>query len=483
MSERLVIGTRGSSLAVRQAEEVAGLLATARPALRIELREYNSSGDDRLDMPFTALAADAFTDRIDQAVLSGEVDVAVHSYKDLPYDATPGLIIGAVPVRADPREALVSRTGLALAALPPGAKIGTSSARRTAALAKVRPDCTLLPIRGTVESRVDQVLRGEFDAALLAVAGLARLGLDRHISEIFDPLVLPPAAAQGAIAVQCRASDAGTLALLRRIDDTTLRATVEAERAKEREIEASPLRGKRVLVTRPDAQAEGFCDALEAEGAIPVRLPLHRMEPVRARATPWTEVASYDWIIFTSANGVSFGWASAPADARAALKRHTGIAVVGPATALAARNCGMQVRLVAPTHMAESLADALGDPTHQRILWVRGTEARDVLGPTLRRRGASLDEQIVYRPVPIEADGDLRARLQDIDIVTLTSPSAVRRFVELAGRDAHGRVACIGPVTAAAARDAGLQVQAVADPYTIPGLMQALRSMTARDHD
>ncbi|HVH40173.1 MAG TPA: uroporphyrinogen-III synthase, partial [Gemmatimonadaceae bacterium] len=273
------------------------------------------------------------------------------------------------------------------------------------------------------------------------------------------------------------------LEIVRRIDDPQLRVAVEAERAAERTIANSSLRGKRVLVTRPEAQAGAFCDALEAEGAVPVRLSLHRMEPVRARSAPWAEIASYDWIIFTSANGVSFGWASAPADARAALTRHAGIAVVGPATALAARNCGMQVRLVAPTHMAESLADALGDPTHQRILWVRGTEARDVLGPTLRQRGASLDEQIVYRPVPIEADGDLRARLQDIDIVTLTSPSAVRRFVELAGRDAHGRVACIGPVTAAAARDAGLQVQAVADPYTIPGLMQALRSMTARDHD
>jgi hydroxymethylbilane synthase len=233
MSEQprhLTIGTRSSELALRQARQVDAMLRAAWPGLDVRTRLYVSSGDERLDVPADQLAPDAFVDRLERALLAGEVDAVVHSYKDLPAVATAGLVIAAVPVRADPREALVARDGHRLADLPAGAVVGTSSARRSAWLRALRPDLEARPIRGPVDSRVRQVMDGHFDAALLAAAGLERLDLAHHITEYFDLDVLPPAAAQGALAVQCRASDAATSMLLAAIDDRALHAAVRAER-------------------------------------------------------------------------------------------------------------------------------------------------------------------------------------------------------------------------------------------------------------
>jgi hydroxymethylbilane synthase len=225
------IGTRSSELALRQTRQVAELLRAAWPQLDVRTRHYVSSGDEQLDLPADQLAPDAFVDRLERALLAGEVDAVVHSYKDLPFAATPGLVIAAVPLRADPREALVARSGLRLDQLPAGAIVGTSSARRGAWLRERRPDLEARPIRGPVDSRVRQVLEeGRFDAALLAAAGLQRLDLAHHVTEYFDLETLPPAAGQGALAVQCRADDAATAALLAAIDDLALHAAVRAER-------------------------------------------------------------------------------------------------------------------------------------------------------------------------------------------------------------------------------------------------------------
>jgi hydroxymethylbilane synthase len=227
--QRFTIGTRRSKLALYQTGLVRDMLAAARPDLTVEMRHYEASGDTMLDVPAPQLAADAFTDSIERALLAGEIDAAVHSYKDLPVDRTAGLVIAAVPIRADPREALVCAHPLKLRDLPTGAVVGTSSERRAAAVVSLRPDLRVRPIRGAVDARVAMVLAGEYDAALLALAGLQRLGMLEHVTEIFDLVAMPPAAGQGALAVQCRADDPFALELIGAIDDVPLHRSVDAE--------------------------------------------------------------------------------------------------------------------------------------------------------------------------------------------------------------------------------------------------------------
>lgn len=229
----LRLGTRGSTLAVRQTGIVRDLLTRARPTLAVNLVTFSTSGDEILDVPVQQLAPDAFTDRVECALLDGTIDAAVHSYKDLPATATPGLVIAAVPVRADPREALVATGGRTLRDLPPRSVVGTSSERRAAAVLALRPDLMVRPIRGPVDVRVEKIFAGEYDAAVLAVAGLERLGLSKYITEYFDLATMPPAAGQGALAVQCRSGDGTTRDLLAAIDDVELHAAVLAEVAAE----------------------------------------------------------------------------------------------------------------------------------------------------------------------------------------------------------------------------------------------------------
>ncbi|MEO7218553.1 MAG: hydroxymethylbilane synthase [Gemmatimonadaceae bacterium] len=228
---RFTLGTRQSPLALYQTNLVAGLIAQARSDLDIEIVRFESSGDRMLEIPAPQLAADAFTDTIENALSAGEIDAAVHSLKDLPLDATRGLIVAAVPVRADPREALVCATQMTLAHLPAGSVVGTSSERRAAAVLRLRPDLKVRPIRGAVDVRVAMVLNGEYDAALLALAGLERLGLLGNVTEIFDLATMPPAAGQGALAVQCRDDDTFALGVLANIDDIALHKAVDGELA------------------------------------------------------------------------------------------------------------------------------------------------------------------------------------------------------------------------------------------------------------
>jgi hydroxymethylbilane synthase len=229
MQQKLTLGTRSSKLALHQTAIVSELLTAAHPDLHIEVRRYEASGDTMLDVPAPLLAADAFTDVIERALIAGEIDAAVHSYKDLPPEATAELVVAAVPIRADPREALVCARQLKLAELEPGSVVGTSSERRGVAILELRPDLRIKPIRGAVDARVAKVLSGEYDAALLALAGLERLGLLKYVTEIFDLELMPPAAGQGALAVQCRADDFATRALLGSIDDESLHLAVDAE--------------------------------------------------------------------------------------------------------------------------------------------------------------------------------------------------------------------------------------------------------------
>jgi hydroxymethylbilane synthase len=226
----LRLGTRGSRLALAQSELTAQLLRERHPGLEVELVTIATAGDKDQT---TALAEGVgwFTTAIQEALQCGEVDVAVHSYKDLPTKRPEGLTIAAVPVREDPRDALVSKNDVPLERLRKGAVVGTSSPRREAQVREIRPDLDIRPIRGNVDTRIAKVDAGEYAAAVLALAGLRRLGLEERAAEVFGLYDVLPAPAQGVLAIECRSNDAPTLELVRAIDDPALRRIVTAERS------------------------------------------------------------------------------------------------------------------------------------------------------------------------------------------------------------------------------------------------------------
>jgi len=228
--QQVAIGSRGSVLALAQARLVQDALVQAGQSSRIVIIE--TEGDRRA--PDTAWGEGAFVAAIEQALLAGRVDVAVHSAKDVPTDEDPRLRIAAYLARADPRDALVLRNDAkeqGLADVPRGSRVGTDSPRRTGFLLAWRPDLAVHPLHGNVDTRLRRLDDGETDALVLACAGLDRMGLGDRIAERLDPEVVPPAPGQGAVAIQIRQDDARTLALLAAIDDRPTRLAVEAERA------------------------------------------------------------------------------------------------------------------------------------------------------------------------------------------------------------------------------------------------------------
>lgn len=225
----LRIGTRGSALALVQANWIADMLAEA--GVRIEVVTVTTPGD-MSSAPIAEIGVGVFTSALRDALAGGEVDVAVHSFKDLPTTPDPRLALAAVPPRADPRDALVARDGLTLGELPPGSVIGTGSPRRASQLTALGLGLDVVGIRGNVGTRIDKVRRGEVDAVVLALAGLSRLGRADEATELLDPLQMLPAPAQGALAVETRVDDMDTEHLVRSVcDDEHTRAVVTAERA------------------------------------------------------------------------------------------------------------------------------------------------------------------------------------------------------------------------------------------------------------
>jgi len=233
MSERpdfapLLLGTRGSKLALVQANAVAARLQEM--GREVVLQVIRTAGD-RGAQPVTGSAIGVFVKEIEQALLQGEVDLAVHSLKDVPTDERPGLVIAAIPERADPHDALVTRTGVGLAALPPGSTVASSSLRRTGQLKAYRPDLAFVPVRGNVDTRLRKLARGDFDALVLALAGLIRLGYQDQVTEVIPYDICLPAPGQGALAVQVRSDDASLRSLVGALDHTPSRLAVTAERS------------------------------------------------------------------------------------------------------------------------------------------------------------------------------------------------------------------------------------------------------------
>ena len=227
---KIRIGTRGSALALWQSRHIADRLAGVFVDLDVAVVEISSDGDRMADVPLSHVEGTGFfTAALERALLLGDIDAAVHSYKDLPVESSPELMVAAVPPRGPVEDVLCARDGLTLETLPVGARVGTCSTRRTAQIRLVRDDLEIVPVRGNVPTRLARV-GGDLDAVVLARAGLVRLGLDDAITETFPIDRMLPAPAQGALALQCRALDAAVRQRLRALNDEASMRAVEAER-------------------------------------------------------------------------------------------------------------------------------------------------------------------------------------------------------------------------------------------------------------
>ena len=264
MSRVIRIGTRGSKLALAQTGTMADALRAT--GVEVEIVPIKTPGD-LSDKPIPQVGVGVFTSSLREALQRKEIDLIVHSLKDLPTTPEPGLVVAAIPLRADPRDALIARDGLTLGELPPGATVGTGSLRRTAQLRALGLGLEIVPIRGNIDTRMRKVTDGVLDAVVLARAGLARIGRDGEITETLDPIQMLPAPAQGALALECRAADVDVEHLLTStLDDEGTRAAVTAERAMMAALEAG--------CSSPVGALAEIVEDFDAEGAVVERISL-----------------------------------------------------------------------------------------------------------------------------------------------------------------------------------------------------------------
>ncbi|MDH4237800.1 MAG: hydroxymethylbilane synthase [Nitrospira sp.] len=228
----LILGTRASKLALQQSEWFQSRIHAVAPDVRVALRKIQTSGDKIVDVPLAKIGGKGlFVKEIEEALLAGEIDLAVHSMKDVPAQLPDGLDILCVPAREDARDALISRDGRSFKDLPQGARVGTASLRRQAQLLNARPDLRIEMLRGNLDTRLRKLKEGQFDAIVLAAAGLHRLAWAQEITEYLDPVLSLPAIGQGALGIEGRSDDQFVRSVLELLNDRTTATAVTAERA------------------------------------------------------------------------------------------------------------------------------------------------------------------------------------------------------------------------------------------------------------
>lgn len=474
--ESIIVGTRRSQLARWQTDHVLLLLQAAWPELTCQVKSFSTQGDRILDQPLPAIGGKGlFTAALEQALLEGQIDIAVHSLKDLPVADPPGLVTGAILSRADVRDVLVSREGYTVASLPPGAIVGTSSPRRQAQLLAVRPDVHVRSIRGNVETRIAKVLDGHYDATILAAAGIARLGLNDHLQIELPLSTMLPAPGQGALAVQCRADDKRVLDLLAAIHDQDVRDAVTAERAflqalgggcavpvaayahadgaawhlqglvadpagapvvrvassgtdplrlgqtlAEQAVLAGagrildrlrPLRGRRIVITRSADLAGAFADQLAALGAEPVIFPVITFVATEARLLEPYLAALGEFDWLVFTSGNAVRYFFDAYDALDKGPTLPSIAAVGQATAELLAERGIQADFLPKVFSGEALAAGLGDLGGRRVLLPRALGGRPETVAALQAQGAEVVDVPLYETVTAEPEPQALAEI------------------------------------------------------------------------
>lgn len=292
----VVLGTRTSKLAVQQSEWVQTQLLALAPHVTVTLRKIQTSGDKILDVPLAKIGGKGlFVKEIEDALLSGEIDLAVHSMKDVPTELPQGLAILCVPLREDPRDALISRTGCLFKDLPHGARVGTSSLRRQSQLLHQRPDLRIEMLRGNLDTRIRKLREGQYDAIILAAAGLRRLVWAHEITEYLAHEISLPAIGQGALGIEGRADDTFVRSLLSGLDHAPTHVTVRAERALLHRLQGgcqvpiaahAMLTGQRVTLEGLVASVDGkevIRDRVEGNVQDPESIGIHLAERLLAR--------------------------------------------------------------------------------------------------------------------------------------------------------------------------------------------------------
>ncbi|MFH1208071.1 MAG: hydroxymethylbilane synthase [Candidatus Omnitrophota bacterium] len=436
MKKILRVGTRTSPLALAQVREIAQLLKTVAPGVEFEIVSMDTVGDRDKKTPISEMeGTDFFTREIDQALLTNQIDLAVHSAKDLAGQVPEGIVIAATTRSVDPYDVLVSKDHLKLRDLPEGAKVGTSSERRKNQLRAYRPDLKLVDIRGTMGERLDKLFSEDLNAIVIAGAGLIRLGLGRRITERIGFDILKPHPLQGSLAVAVRAGDEELKALFGKLDGKKTSVCVAGQAGR-----------KRVLVT--GTRSKRF----ESMGKI-IHVPMIEIKPARsfkALDAAILRIDEYDGFLFTSRHAVLYFLDRLKMKMKSVeALRSKMIVAIGKTTAEALKSFGLGATCMPEEETAESMAKLLGNFPVQgkHFLIPRSDLARDLLVDELRKRGALVEPVTVYRNICPKIK---KQDLGRIDEIVFTSPSTIRNFLKI-HQDIPARIKvwAIGPVTQA----------------------------------
>lgn len=549
MKQKIIrIGTRGSKMARFQATLIKNLLQPLVPNTSIEITIIKTQGDkDMNPVPLDSIGKGWFTKEIDRQLLEGQIDIAVHSLKDLPEILPEGLTIAAIPERDDPREALVSRNNLKLNQLPQGARIGTDSTRRKSQLLNIRDDLIVQSVRGNVNTRLEKLDNGDYDALILAVAGLKRIEEEKRITQIFDASAVIPSPGQGALAIVSRGNNSVLNKLLSQLNHEPSVTAVTIERAfskamgggckmpvgayaicEENKITLhgmiGSLDGKRIaketlsgnreqtdvlakklanhflknetwyqrdvlptyiIVTRPSAKDDTFINQLKKH-AIPfvlapsITITDNASDPEVTKVL--NNVESFDWVVFTSSNGVRY-FAEAIKRINKKIVQKTTFAAVGSETAKEAEKENLPISFVPSRFTTEDLARELPDVRGKQILLPRSSIANPELQKHLKNRGAIVVNIPMYKTTyATEEQTKIEELVQNNQIrcITFTSPSTVKGFIatmqttKIKEKIFSIPVLSIGSVTTKAAKQYGFQTIITSDIFTTEGMLKKL---------
>jgi len=547
--DKLIIGTRGSQLSLTQTEIIKEKLQQISTKTQIEIKIIKTTGDENMNpVPLDTVGKGWFTKELDKALLDKRIDLAVHSLKDLPEELPEGLIIAAISEREDAREALVSKNNISFEKLKEGAVIGTDSVRRKSQILHKRPDLKVKSIRGNVITRLKKLDNGEYDGIFLAVAGLKRLGLANHITQYFSENDFVPSPGQGALAITIRKDNKLLLRQLKKLNHEETLIAVVAERAFSQALGGGckmPV-GAYATIKQNKINLQGFVgsddgiqiykESTQGSRFLPERVGINMANTFLEKGYSWfdkpqfvvitrdqnasikmqkeieglglrtyfypsisiakstvtkksqkifSDIESFDWLIFTSQNGVRFFLSDLDQLGISLTKlKNIKIAVVGKKTAESVKKYGLQVNFVPSKFTTTNLGNELENIKGKKILMARANLATPRLVEKLEEKGAQVTDIAIYKTSFIENDNpefDNLVNNNQIYCITFTSPSTVKGFINNVKKaNLHKAVLAIqalsiGPVTSKALTKEGFQKILTADTYTINGMIAKLK--------